>query len=969
MTSDITELKNIFDNTPLLEGNDGFDPQNIFNSIEWQLSAVDQRLFVSQNSLTVEQRRVLDTCAKQKYLEGPEYSSSYTLRPPEQLNPVQAAMWDAALPAAEERLYAALQPLVELPWQTTPTSDDNYFIWISGINAEQKALIESAPEDAIKDQSSGTILIGFRHDDTLYMLERGGRRNGANRLHELVDNRIKVEIERDKHIIATLPWEFDKKGNLILDSGIVDSLPEEFELIGQEIKQLPPGEHTESAPQQIQLPRGKTEVEELLKRRGIKLDGTNYVLVVPNTVGKLWDRPDGETNTARRAFYEQAHDAVLAGNEPIMELPWRFDQARWAFVVVAGDLKARQSEIVDGALVKSGTVYELHDLADYAWRAAGPRAQVEQFRGQLEKVVPDDIAIADLAELPWEYGHNELKVAQADFRKSRFARERKKKRSLGAALVAAVQTQKVLGFELDWEGKAVIKRDNLDELPYYTAVKRGLENRYKQYVVEHADKIRALPWVFGLRDDIKSYAAAKLYVEDLAALQRVKAYELVKLNQLENRVDREFFIVSDHIFDLLQPQFEAWKPQIIATVAEMPWEHNYGGVRLIIPASKLSADDRKILDRIGIREDGHGSYATSSGREGKGYNSTGDEILNVLRYAIATKIRERTQLTEVTPEIISLPWQYGGRPHGRNIVLDYSKITVEQEAQLKAAIPEIHYMDRMSLFRHDLISDMLPGNRCGYFELVASGDYYIAHSVIDAPYYSALLPVAEKHFLQLAAEVAQFPWRATAEGGYEVSQRDLTEAQQDQIQQTPGDCFNREAEFAKMDKYGGTKVFVLDPNASDQRLIEAVRLASSRPPLEIAMPTAADHLIRAFRQSGIQAHLFRQTKTVEGDKLQERITIASRPTEDTPDEKVWDERRFMGSPEYSTYRDALNEIVMSAAKECGVVDAHMNSDTPRITVKDHNNPAFLVLATRVKSVEFQAQMRAVRAKYNLPYTP
>ena len=450
------------------------DQLAIFSSIEWQLSPLDEELSVNKESLTPEQRTVLDALAEENYVSpASKHSDEYRLRPPTDNDTELNALWMAAFPAAEERLNATLAPFVNLPWHCTDTQEDNYFLRESELNPDQKALLASAPKWTIKNEGMPIPLLVLSGYDTIHYLTSDVRHHNHNRLHTLVHNNMIGGIEHDKSILATLPWEFDSKGNLVLDTGM---LPDEFTVTVEGAQKALPMQTSNRTGTEITLHSGKSEVEDIFRRRSVQSQGSQYILRLPNTVRKGWDTPDGDTDTARVEFYEEIHDTVLKRNEPIIELPWRFDEKRWAFVVSDNDLTASgRKGAVEGELARLGTEYEVHDLKTYVGRAYGPKAQMEEFLTKLEAAVPDDINIADLAELPWKHTYDGLRVPGEVLMKSEFAKAWEA--IPGDALARPANSSDLIPFKILDTSDVILHRNDAAELPYYARVVREMEKR------------------------------------------------------------------------------------------------------------------------------------------------------------------------------------------------------------------------------------------------------------------------------------------------------------------------------------------------------------------------------------------------------------------------------------------------------------------------------------------------------------
>ena len=797
------------------------DQAEAFAALPWELSTVDEVLTVKKDELLPEQTAMLEEFAQKKYIADPKWSGYYTIYPPTQKNPEATVLWEAAFPPAEARLNEALKPFLDFPWKFTQTADDNYYFWQGELTPEQKELLEAAPERTF-EKDRGIFTIGLRRDDTSFTLSSGGRGRTSNRLHVIIHEKITRELAQDNTVISQLPWEFDYQGNLFLDAGVVENLPTELKLPANTNQKLLRAGESTNISREIQLTSEKAQVEDIIQRRGIKLVEGKYVLQVPNTVSKLWDRPDGETDTGRLEIYEKAQEANLARNGALMQLPWRFDKACWAFVVTDSDLTPVDQQKVEGALQKVGNVYQVHNLKDYSYRAWGPKAQVTQFRDQLAAAVPDDIAIYDLGSLPWKYGHEGLTIPAKDFVGTDFIIKTKGTLSHGRGAYSYGQVnikagdKKTIAFKMDYDGNVVIPHDDVDTIPHYTAVKAALEKRYNQFIEEHADEMRSLPWRFRIADKVTDYGTIRIYSDELTAKQKGLLNNLITMNQVHFQYDTQHDVRSALLESFLEPEFEKAKPVTIAKIAELPWVHSSGGMCLVIKESIVTSDQAELLERSGIRRNGWGSYevrATTSYKGGEDFGETFDQ----LRRAISANIRTRTKVAEITPEIMAMGWQYAGDYKSKTIVLDDKNLSEKQKADLKAAIPELHHMD-MPLYRRDDLSL----DRSGYFELSPADDDDIAHAVIDAPYYNALQHIAERRLGFLVKDAAALPWRKNAEGSFELKRSEVTKDQQHLLQQIPNDCFDRKGQFDKLTEFSDERYYLVNANAKDQQLLKAV---------------------------------------------------------------------------------------------------------------------------------------------------
>ncbi|MFZ4763095.1 MAG: hypothetical protein ACOYK8_09795 [Alphaproteobacteria bacterium] len=566
--------------------------------IEWDLDPKCERLVIAVDKLSAAQMVSIQAMvAKNIIKDKASYERHYYLRAPTDNNPEHNAVWDASFPDAEKRLYEYLQPALSLPWKDGVTSSRHYHCWRSELTPEQQQFIQPLADDrVVEENEGGDIFIGFRNDDVLYEL----RNSDSNRLYGLVRQYIEGNIERNKTILAAAEWVFEKDGTLtLIEKPRTPPIKPKFIAAA----------NGNSAENSLTLLSHGEQLHDALQGLGVESKGGIYQLHTPNTVAKLYDRPDGETDRGRIDAYEAVHDATLALYQPIIDLPWQFDTEKWAFVVQGSALTPEQQSFATRALVQRGAYFEMSDLASYTMQATGPKAKVEELCQQLaQAAVAAPIDIGDLASLNWHYNYQGLSVSAQEFKKSQFYKNSTSffTNPWAKEAVVPLTNNQQLALETDYDGQIVLREKNIQELPYYAAVKHGIEQRFAAFVQKHAEEIKQLPWSFSLADNIRDYGAVKIYAADVLTPQQQQLVEqLVLQNQLKDhqsdhsRLRRRAKQPNDGYYDYPTPRITDLLPEIckaeqqktIQKMSEMPWEYHQSNSSLYLGLGNLRPDE------------------------------------------------------------------------------------------------------------------------------------------------------------------------------------------------------------------------------------------------------------------------------------------------------------------------------------------------------------------------------------------
>ena len=304
--------------------------RDAFMRLNWMLAPASEAMLLPVHGLSPTDQATIDACIQKGYVTNPLSTAYFRFLPPKSLNAEQTSLWDAAFKDADHRLLRMLRPFVDLPWNISQITSD-YYVWQSQLTPDQAVLIEEAPFFMIKHRNHGDILTELRKNDILYVLKS----DRIDRLYRLVDQKFKEQLGRDVEVIASLPWAFESDGTLVLPAEVIAALPDQFALLPAVTN--PPHNNTpvrQSGPNVTPPPGEKAKILDIIQHRGILLKDGSYRLRVPNTIYKLYDAPNGETDIARRTIYDGAHDVALQRNKPLMNLPWQYDHERGAFFVL-----------------------------------------------------------------------------------------------------------------------------------------------------------------------------------------------------------------------------------------------------------------------------------------------------------------------------------------------------------------------------------------------------------------------------------------------------------------------------------------------------------------------------------------------------------------------------------------------------------------------------------------------------------
>lgn len=779
----------------------------LFAQIQWTLRPNEEVMTASETSMAPEQvealTRLIQTNdmrveyhnldrlmndfpgAKPTYIAHaiPEHSiefgqkgqRNFKFSPPPAAAPVWKKLWDDALPEATNRLDKILDRLAELPWQRSKTGEAVYYLVKKEMSDQDQALADAAAQS---DYFKECRIMSFIHPGQ-YELENRGRGDTDHHLYNYIHKKMENVYKADAAIIARLPWRIQPKRGLIIHQiEIAKALPD---------------------------PAYATALSEAMARRNIESEDGLFILRSPNTTEKLWDAPDGEIDHGRIECYVEASKGAVARLKEtinkLAELPWTYNRDKKRIVVQCDLL--RQSgvdpvqDLPEGTLWRDGNQWFLPEVPYLIRPPEHTREAINGFIAMLEKKFADfDIGGAE--NLPWKKGGFDREwTLDADVLK--------KKSQAGQIDVYK------LAFDINHNGQVFIPNDSdkrFSYLPYNAAIAAAVERQQIDFVQTYQAEIESLPWISGLQDDLRRYnKGLTLYRQDLNETQADLFDRMLDLGLLTGFKREEYEPLTEKLREILKPVHVRENARMIEIVAAMPWQYSHGGIRFYLDADKLSAEQTHVMERLRLRDGNtpNAQYSLSGHREDTGFH--GDltkQTKNALCTAIAKEMIKNALVPILQKSITSLPWRYDSRLKHNEIRLPAKGLSEDQQKELVLA------------GAHKVLSD---------YSVHGPNSRYIGTGILQGALYAALVPTAEKNLSADLKKATLFPWKKMGDDSFGVCYSDLTASEQQILKQIPDEYWDRK--FFKDSPFTTDRTYVLSKDLGDQRLLEAVRKAST----------------------------------------------------------------------------------------------------------------------------------------------
>ena len=840
------------------------DDLKVIASLPWrQARVLREDLTLDGKELTDDEKTLLR--AYSKYIKITEYGSGtfYTqLNAPETNNPsdiAQHKLFDACNATAQKQAKEDLLKIVALPWTYNSASGLYSFImlprgdfWLNSdiLDAEQKAMLKAFAYshaygiEETKSRREGEIKKGEEEYYTLYGINDGEE----NILNRLVGLKLETEIKADFAVLSQLKWAYEKDGSL------VSSVPESLKhIISNPVKALTDGTNSNTTSDAKQI---TTEVEEsdaeklfgsvkniMVKRDFLFNPEGNIKLSRPNTVGKIYDSKDGDTDIARCRLYSLVEQQTINNAKTLFadlkDLDWKygttpmpaqltFDKVKRTaialvhpekscFYIEKSNLSAEQINSllefeggfasVDGDYIKISD----HTIIGQNHKLKLSLHDVKaRFINDLSSKISLPEIPQEILDLPWSYSENSVYLPN----------------KLNSTLAALTKKHNIsiAGEERGNLGETLevspYCRDKfaISNISFVLAVKKNTEKKQDEFIAQNTDKIAALPWkVFADTDLTSEYWAIHVSKEDLNESQKellsnlenlglVRPHDEYKQGQVIQVKYRNAY--CGKMNPILQPILEAKQNQLAEEYAKLDWK--WDGNR---------HSDFRLKDAEMPTEKGYGVFQGQwSTTEISNYhypdiNVHPREFHGIMLRKLAEKFGKDVPQT-LDADLAELNWHYETCNKGE-IILDGSNLDEETLERLRKAIPDNEYRDEKEKKAN------LPRTK-----FVIHGDTkkdsFSALGIMHKGLYEAIAPAADKNYARTIENAAKLPWQKDADDRYFVIKNKLTTAQQEILDRI-NFHENFDGEIFRASGYqNATQNFTIKPSQTSQPLVAAI---------------------------------------------------------------------------------------------------------------------------------------------------
>jgi hypothetical protein len=534
-------------------------------------------------------------------------------------------------------------------------------------------------------------------------------------------------------------------------------------------------------------PQYAKDLSEAMARRKIPLKDGLFVLRVPNTVSKLWDSPDGDTDHGRIMCYEEAAKPALERLQKtvdqLLDLPWTHNRDLMRIEVKRDVLTQGGPDPVsampEGTLLRDGTVWYLPEVPFLLRPPHGTENIIRGFmKGLAEKFSKTDLDGGET--LPWRRGDDGWEVMQRDVKN---------------AIANGYMDKLTIPHEKSPYRKGVIYvpvRDNkkLAYLPYAAAIEAAVTMNQNGFVKENDKSISALPWFANLSDDISQYRALYLYKDDLAPEHSDIVERMVTLNMLYPHHDG-YEIACGALRELMGQQLDEKNRAMVDEIKIMPWSYVQSGLRFCVLKESLSDRQLQIVERLHMEQsDNHFSLRLPSDKQ---------NVQKVLDHAIGAHMNANALVVAVPPSLRTLKWHFDRCFHDTRIRTRAAGLDKEIVADLEAAGLK----------------------KClDNYDVHGPSSSWIGHAYAHAGIYPQLVDIAEANLAADLKTAETFPWQKNAEGEWAVRYSDLRAQQQIVLQRMPHDYWALKGRTQP--NYSNDRTYTLKAGLPDRRLHEAL---------------------------------------------------------------------------------------------------------------------------------------------------